>query len=142
MKLINTARYVEELCADALSSMGEEWRALLSLDLSPIMMATNRAVTLGLVLTELLININKYAYDGAAGPVEIRLIRQRTKFQLSVADRGAGKRSPDAGSASTGYGSRMMAALVAQLGGKLTYADNKPGLRAALTAPIEAPAAS
>jgi hypothetical protein len=33
----------------------------------------------------------------------------------------------------------MMDALVGQLGGSLDYEDNKPGLRATLSAPIELP---
>jgi two-component system, chemotaxis family, sensor kinase Cph1 len=38
--------------------------AALTLDLSPIMTSTDLAVPLSLVLTELMINCNKYAYGG------------------------------------------------------------------------------
>jgi two-component sensor histidine kinase len=50
-----------------------------------------------------------------------------------VADRGRGKHGN-----SQGFGTRMMRALVAQLSGALEYDDNRPGLRAVLTAPIAA----
>lgn len=36
-----------------------------------------------------------------------------------------------------GFGSRMIDALVQQLGGKLEFSDNQPGTRAVLSAPID-----
>ena len=79
--MINTARYIEELCADATSSMGQEWEQYLSLDLAPMTLSTDRAVTLGLVLTEQIININKHAYAGEPG---------RSKFGLPRSARISG----------------------------------------------------
>jgi len=131
VQVIDIARYIEELCADAVASMGQEWKDFLSLDLTPLTVSAARAVTLGLVLTELIINVNKHAYAGEAGPVEIRLLEEGDNLRLTVADRGKGR--PTAGG---GYGTRIMNALVAQLGGKLAYEDNRPGLRANLTAPV------
>jgi chemotaxis family two-component system sensor kinase Cph1 len=131
---VDAARYIEELCADMLESMGQPWGNQFVLDLAPVVFPTDRMVTLGLVLTELLINAQKYAYGGAPGRLEIQLVQHRIGFRLSVSDHGAGKTSVH-----KGFGSRMMDALVAQLGGKLTFSDNNPGLRATLTAPIETP---
>ena len=76
--LVDGARYIEELCADTVSYMGQEWAQHLSLHLSPVLIATDRAIILGLVLTELMINANKYAYGGAAGPIDVELIEDRT----------------------------------------------------------------
>lgn len=134
IEVVNAARYVEELCADTFSFMGHDWTKHLSLDLSPVLVSTDRAVTLGLVLTELLINSNKYAYGGAAGPVEITLREDRTHLHLIVADKGVGK-APSR----KGFGSRIMEGLVAQLGGKLTNEDNHPGLRTEIIVPVETP---
>ena len=92
--------------------MGSEWAAGLTLDLSPVTMPTDRAVTVGLVLTELIINVNKYAYGGQPGPLQITLTEHRADLRLTVADHGAGKAS---GSKREGFGSRMMEALVGQL---------------------------
>jgi two-component system, chemotaxis family, sensor kinase Cph1 len=132
--LVDAARYIEELCADTFAFMGRDWAQHLSLTLSPVMVSTDRAVTLGLLLTELLINANKYAYGGLAGPIEIELIEDRTLLHLIVADRGSGKLAPG-----KGFGTRIMEGLVAQLGGKLTYVDNLPGLRTVVMIPIESP---
>ena len=134
IEVVNAAHYIEELCADTFSFMGHDWTKHLSLDLSPVLVSTDRAVTLGLVLTELLINSNKYAYDGAAGPVEITLREDRTHLHLIVADKGVGKAS-----SRKGFGSRIMEGLVAQLGGKLTNGDNHPGLCTEIIVPVETP---
>ena len=108
-------------------------RREVTLDLAPLLVSTDRAVLLGLILTELVINANKYAYDGGPGPIEISLEQHRTDLRLIVADKGKGKHQPR-----QGFGSRMMAAMVSQLAGRIDYGDNRPGLRAIVTAPVNA----
>jgi two-component system, chemotaxis family, sensor kinase Cph1 len=83
-------------------------------------------------LTELLINANKYAYGGAAGPIEIELIEVGTRLRLTFADRGVGEISY-----SKGFGPRVVEGLAAQLGGELAYSQNNPGLRAVITIPVK-----
>ena len=131
IEMVDMARYLEELVGEMLATMDPEWRGHIKLDLAPVMMGTDRAVTLGLVLTELVINANKYAYAGAPGPLEIGLEQSRNTLRLIVADQGGGKHTQGAG-----FGTRMMKAMVSQLSGELDYQDNKPGLRAVVTAPI------
>ncbi|OYX29882.1 MAG: histidine kinase [Caulobacterales bacterium 32-69-10] len=130
IETVDAARYLEELCDDTLSAMGPEWGPQAVIDLAPTLLPIDRAISLGLVLTELMININKYAYGGGAGPVLVKLEEERANVVLTVADKGGGRVSPR-----QGFGSRMMAALVGQLGGELAYEDNAPGLKAVLTAP-------
>jgi light-regulated signal transduction histidine kinase (bacteriophytochrome) len=134
---VDAGRYIEDLCADTISFMGKDWARHLTLDLSPIMISTDLAVPLSLVLTELMINCNKYAYGGEPGPVEIRLSGDRTHLYLTVADKGHGNISP-----TKGFGSRVIDGLIGQLGGKLTASDNRPGLRTAITIPFLKPGRS
>jgi len=134
IQTIDAARYVEELCADAMSSMGQDWLKFLSLDLTPVTVSADRAITLGLIVAELITNINKHAYSGKAGPIDVRLSGEDVMFCVVVADKGRGNAS-----SRMGFGTRMMNALVTQLGGKLAYERNDPGLRAVLTAPITGP---
>jgi two-component sensor histidine kinase len=82
------------------------------------------------VLTELIINANKYAYGGAPGPLRVTLSEEGHRLRLIVADEGVGRTS-----SRKGFGSRMMDALVTQLGGTLEYEDGRPGTRATLQAP-------
>lgn len=128
---IDLSRYIEELLQDMAASMGQEWDGHVSLRLEPVVVPTDRAVTLGLVLTELAINANKYAYGGRAGPIDIALSQAGGRLSMVVADRGGGRRGPG-----QGFGTRMMNAMVGQLRGALDYQDNDPGLRVVLTAPL------
>ncbi|WP_343527948.1 histidine kinase dimerization/phosphoacceptor domain -containing protein [Sphingomonas sp.] len=134
IQTVDLARYLEELVGDMKQSLGAEWGAVMRLDLAPVLMPTDRAVNLGLVTTELIINATKYAYDGAAGPVIITLEQYGNRLRLIVADEGRG-RSGEGGDGH-GFGSRMMAAMMQRLSGSIDYADNQPGLRAIVVAPI------
>ncbi len=134
VEMVDVARYIEELCADTVAFMGDEWAGHLRLDLSPALLPTDRAVALGLLLTELLINANKHAYGGAAGPLSVELGQTRTHLRLAVADRGSGT---GAAAPETGFGSRIMAGLVKQLGGVITRSDNCPGMLVAVVIPTK-----
>ncbi len=132
IETIHLSRYLGELLDDMKTSLGDDWARLLTADLAPVLIPTDRAVNVGLVMAELVINATKYAYPGGAGPIDVVLEQHRNKLRLVVADRGVGK-SGDR----IGFGSRMMAAVVQRIGGEIEYLDNAPGLRAVLTAPIE-----
>ena len=132
IETIDLSRYLGELIGDMKASMGAEWATTMRTDLAPVLIPTDRAVTIGLILTELVINATKYAYGGAPGPITITLEQHRNRFRLIVADEGRGK-----GGTAQGFGSRMMAAMIAKLDGSLDHLDNRPGLRAVVTAGIE-----
>jgi two-component system, chemotaxis family, sensor kinase Cph1 len=129
---VDAARYIDELLDEQLDSMGEDWRPYLSRKLAPVMISPDRAVSLGLILAELVTNANKYAYRGEAGPLFVGLSEDRASFRLTVHDRGVGRMSER-----RGFGSRMMDALVRQLHGELISTNKTPGLETVLTAPIQ-----
>lgn len=128
---IDLARYFAELIDDLGASMGADWAEGLSHDLAPARVEAGRAVTLGLVLTELIINAQKYAYDGEPGPIRVILEEDADSLRLAVED--AGKGGHEVGK---GFGSMMIGSLVAQLGGALEYRDARPGLRVVLKVPL------
>ncbi len=129
---VDLSRYIEELAGDMKTSLGDDWASQMTLDLAPVLVATDRAVNIGLVLTELVINASKYAYPGQAGPIQISLEQHRNRLRLIVADNGVGKSGTR-----MGFGSRMMTAIVAGLSGEIQHDDNMPGLRVILSAPID-----
>jgi chemotaxis family two-component system sensor kinase Cph1 len=114
--------------------MDPAWKEHLSLDLAPILIATDKAVNVGLILTELVINIQKYAYAGAPGPIVVRLEQFRSNIRLTVSDSGRGK--DKAVIDGSGFGSRLLSALMERLHGNLEEEDNSPGLKVTVTAPI------
>jgi chemotaxis family two-component system sensor kinase Cph1 len=131
LQAVDLGRYIGDLCVEIKSTMDEDWNDEIQHDLAPILISTARAVSIGLILTELVINANKYAYRGGAGPITIELEQHRNRFRLIVSDRGAGKASTG-----QGFGSRMLKSMVTRLSGTMEEADNAPGLRVTVSAPI------
>ena len=129
---VDLGRYIGELVVDLGSSMGPDWTRAVETDLAPVCVDGGRAVTIGLILTELIINAQKYAYDGAPGPLRIALSEDEGSFRLAVADQGKGGHK-----AGKGFGSMMIRSLVDQLGGQLDYLDRRPGLEVVLKARID-----
>ena len=135
VEVIDLSRYLGELISELQGSIDERWRSQVSLDLSPILISTDRAVSLGLILNELIINVTKYAYGSETGPVHVQLEQHRNSLCLVVADRGRGHSGKVEG---TGFGSRMLTVLIQRLNGKIDYVNNRPGMRVTVTTPLTA----
>jgi chemotaxis family two-component system sensor kinase Cph1 len=129
---VDLSRYLNDLCAEIRASMDGRWGEQISLRLAPIIVSADKAVNIGLILTELLINANKYAYGGQPGPVAVTLEQHRNLLRLVVADSGSGRTQ-----AREGFGGRMMAAIIKGLKGEIEETSNDPGLRFVVTIPVE-----
>jgi len=129
---IDMARYIGDLVDDLSSSMGPDWTAAIETDLDPVCVDAGRAVTIGLILTELIINAQKYAYKGQPGPLRIILRDHGVDFRLTVEDEGGGGHL-----AGKGFGSMMIQSLVGQLDGTIDYLDRAPGLAVTVKARID-----
>ncbi|MDO6413753.1 histidine kinase dimerization/phosphoacceptor domain -containing protein [Sphingomonas sp. BIUV-7] len=134
LESVDLSRYLEELVGEMQAAMGAEWAHRITLNLAPLLISADRAVHVGLILTELVINANKYAYAGQPGPIELTLEQYRNSFRLIVADQGSGKATTGG---RQGFGTRMMTAMVSRLGGTIEQFDNRPGLRVIVSAPID-----
>ncbi len=133
VEVIDLSRYLEDLIYEMQKTMDEAWRRQFDLDLAPILITADRAVSVGLILTELVINAQKYAYQGEPGPVSVQLEQYRGAVRLIISDRGVGKQFM----LQSGFGQRMIAAIVDRLKGSIDEEDNSPGLRTIVTAPID-----
>lgn len=133
VEIIDLSRYLGELITELLPAMDSDWRTHLRLDLAPVLIGTDQAVTIGLVVNELFTNVTKYAYDGRPGPVLLKLEQDRSNLRILVSDSGKGIGDQIAG---TGFGTKMLKTLVSALQGTLEFQDNHPGTRATLVAPI------
>ena len=132
VEIVDLGRYLEDLLGELQATMDPGWANRMRLDLAPVQVKADRAVHVGLVMTELVINAQKYAYGGDVGPLAISLDQHLDRFRLIVADRGAGKTRTR-----QGFGSKMMTAMVAQIGGALDEEDNRPGLRTTVSAAVD-----
>jgi two-component sensor histidine kinase len=74
----------------------------------------DRAVAIGIVVNELVMNAVKYAYPDGAGPIHVELHAEGDNLVLSITDDGVGlnaKTDPR----STGMGQRIVSAMAAKL---------------------------
>ena len=133
IRTIDLARYLTDLLDDLKASLGPEWGRGMTLDLAPVLIPTDRAVNVGLIAAELVINATKYAYPATgSGPIDVRLEQYQNQLRLTVSDQGIGKVGNR-----EGFGSRMMTAVMKRIDGELHYQDNAPGVRAVVSAPID-----
>jgi two-component sensor histidine kinase len=118
--------YLAGICAD----LGDTVRGLrpiaIQVEAHDIVMPSQRAHQIGLIVNELVTNALKYAFpDNAAGNIRVTLERMSQDLVLSVQDDGVGC-PPDA---PDGLGTRLIRLLVQQLGGSVTREALTPGCR-------------
>jgi Bacteriophytochrome (light-regulated signal transduction histidine kinase) len=135
VQTVDLGRYLSELVGELASTLDPRWRQHLSLDLKPIWIDPERTISIGLIVNELLTNSIKYAYNGEPGPIMLFLEPAQGDFRLTVADRGRGV-TGGGNPEGTGFGSRVINALVERLNGTITSENNDPGLRTVLSVPM------
>lgn len=126
--------YLRELRDDLVEEWGRAWDGHLRIRAEPMLVPTDAAVSLALVITELLTNAVKHAYRGEPGPIDVIVAGgPHGSIRIVVADQGSGmERSERPG----GFGSRLMRLLIAQVKGEMDFQDNRPGTKVVLTAPL------
>jgi len=103
-------------------------------DAASVEVTATDATALGMIVSELVSNAGKYAYQpGERGLVEI-VLRDLPGggFRLEVFDSGAGMAAHRA-SSGTGMGSRLIASMAQRLGAVYRWDDNAPGTRFVLS---------
>ena len=100
-------------------------------------MTSEHAVSMGLIVTELVINALKYAFpNGGEGRIIVRFESSDTSWRLSVSDNGVGMTtSLTEPPAKSGLGTSIIEALTRQLNGRLTISDALPGTTVSMTFP-------
>ncbi|MHB2167479.1 sensor histidine kinase [Alsobacter sp. R-9] len=120
---------VEELEA-AMKASGRAHDILVSAQ--PVRVATDKAVSLGVIVTELVTNAFKYAYpEGVRGTIRIRLVRENSLCRLEVEDDGVGWTGAGKPQGS-GLGTRIVRAMTSSLGTRVSYRDRAQGTCAVL----------
>lgn len=125
------ASLVEELQA-AMRADGRDHAIRLSA--APVRLATDKAVSLGVVVTELVTNAYKYAYPPEThGEIRVVVGREDTGgLTLTVEDDGVGWNG-EGQPRGTGLGSRIVRAMAANLRSALIYGAGTGGTRATLS---------
>jgi two-component sensor histidine kinase/CheY-like chemotaxis protein len=130
---VEMGAYLSTLLSELDTSMKSQSRNVrLNRMLEPLHIPTDRAVSLGVIVTELVTNAFKYAYGETGGEVRVGFTRlDAQNALLFVEDDGIGWRGegPVRG---TGLGSKIIGAMAGSLGAKLEYAARAAGTRAEL----------
>ncbi len=132
---------MQEYLGALVDELAETWSTealprALSLAAEPIRLPTDRAVSLGVIVTELVTNACKYAYPNSGGEVRVALRRiDDDIFLLAVEDDGCGI-PEDAVPRGTGLGTKLIRAMAQSLQTIVEYDPTHTGVRATLRAAV------
>ena len=122
--------------------LGQTWSTAeaerrIVLDAEPVRLPTDRAVSVGVIVNELVSNACKYAYPGpgCGGEIRVALRRDGDRFTLAVEDDGVGM-ATDAPARGTGLGTKLIRAMAQSLQSAVEYDTSGRGLRATLSAAL------
>lgn len=126
---IDMQRYLSGLCARISENLRGVRDITIAIEAAEIELASEHAITVGLVVNELVTNALKHAFaEEGSGAVRISL-RAGAPLTLVVEDNGAG--CPPG--APPGAGVRLLRLLVEQLGGRIEWEPAHPGCRVRVT---------
>ena len=120
--------YFTELCDSIAASMIQDReRLFLRVEADNGVATPDASVSLGLIVTELVINALKHGFiDGQPGVIVVTFQSRSPDWSLSVSDDGSGM-AKDATPAKVGLGSSIVEALAKQLHAKVTITAANPG---------------
>ncbi len=125
--------YFANLVADleaAMRATGRDHRIVFVAD--PVVVPTDKAVSLGVIVTELVTNAYKYAYPtGEQGEVRVTLRHADGVASLVIEDDGIGWNG-EGQTSGTGLGMRVVKAMAASLRSKVEYDPDRKGASASL----------
>jgi two-component sensor histidine kinase len=131
LKSVLLNQYLDALLEDLRRSAEGNRMSRLTLKAEPIEIDPDRAVAIGIIVNELVMNAVKYAYPDGAGPIDVDLNAQGDDLVLSIADDGVGlnvKSDPR----STGMGQRIVSAMAAKLDASVERDPGHAGTRIVL----------
>jgi two-component sensor histidine kinase len=131
LKSVLLNQYLEALLEDLRRSAEGNKMSRLTLKAEPIEIDPDRAVAIGIIVNELVMNAVKYAYPDGAGPIHIVLNAHGDDLELSIADDGVGlnvKTDPR----STGMGQRIVTAMAQKLDASVERDPKHAGTRIVL----------
>jgi len=131
VRIVEMSRYLSTLVselAETVEKSGGKTRIVTRFD--KLDLASDRAVSVGMILTELLTNAIKYAYPmGEGGEIRVSLARRSDDGALLVVeDDGVGFDTAAAPNG-TGLGSRIVSSMAKTIGEGIAYVPSNPGTR-------------
>lgn len=138
VRFVELDAYLKNLGEELLAVLGtENHRKTISIMSDPdIRLPTDRAISLAVIVTELVTNAFKYAYPDGQGEIRVRLARlDDGRGELTVEDDGVGRRE-DGPVKGTGLGTRVVRGIAGTMKAEVEYLARQPGTVARLTFPL------
>jgi two-component sensor histidine kinase len=134
IEAVDAATYLVDLCRDLIATVHREGGTSIALETEESEpLPTDRAITIGLMVNELVTNAIKYGFPAdTKGTVLVTLKRAPGELRLTVADNGRGL---DPKRADSGLGRRLVEGFAQQLGGQLKRESGDKGTIVSLTLP-------
>lgn len=124
-------QYLEALLEDLRRSAEGNRMSRLTLNAVPVEIDPDRAVAIGIIVNELILNAVKYAYPDGPGPIHVELLSSGEDLELSITDHGVGL-GVKADPRSTGMGQRIVSAMATKLNAQAERDPNHAGTRIVL----------
>lgn len=130
---------LQEYLATVLTDIQDAWSTdaaprEIRFSAEPLRLPTDQAVSVGVVVNELVSNACKYAYrDEEAGEIRVAMTRGDDAFHIAIEDDGVGF-DGDAAPKGTGVGTKLVDAMARSLSASVDYATDH-GTRILLTVP-------
>jgi two-component sensor histidine kinase len=140
---IDLGAYLREIAEGVVASLSVSGENELSFAADPdCRVDSDRAVSLGLIVAELLTNAIKYAHPaGVAGKIEVECRRADGKSTIEVCDDGVGLPEDIIPTCSNSFGFRLVRTLAARAQARLAFRSTELGLQVTLEIPL-APSAA
>jgi len=123
---VDMAAYLQELCAALSEALFLRGAITLTCDSDHAALPRDRAVSLGLILNELVTNAAKHAFEGReTGAIRVTFRAREGGWTLSVTDDGRGV--PAGKSRKNGLGQRLVEAFANQAGGTIATESGPRG---------------
>jgi two-component sensor histidine kinase len=132
---VDAATYLDELCRNLIASVYQDGDTFIMLktDIESELLPTDRAISIGLIVNELVTNAVKYGFPGEEkGTIMVTLKRLPGELRLTVADDGQGLNPRRADS---GLGGRLVDAFAEKLGGQVERKSDSQGTTVHLILP-------
>jgi two-component sensor histidine kinase len=130
---LDVGAYIKDVCGDLPATDG----TTISVEAPVgITLSMDRAISIALIVVELITNAMKHAYSGETGIVWVALVKKGDALVLSVTDEGCGVPGDFAPQKSKGLGMRIVLALATQLNAELTIKRRNKGTAFELRVPL------
>jgi two-component sensor histidine kinase len=128
LKSVLLNQYLDALLEDLRRSTEGDRMSRLTLKAEPIEIDPDRAVAIGIIVNELVMNAVKYAYIDCTGPIHVALTSDGDDLLLAISDDGVGLNGR-IDPRSTGMGQRIVSAMASKLEANVERDPNHAGTR-------------